>query len=146
MMGIGMGRLGGFSALGQSYSDMSWSPPSQSSPGGYFGDGSINQPGTAANALLNQSPDGTTPVGSAVMDAFSGEGGQAQPGVLAINPNATANSLSFVQPPQQSTQCEIINTINGNPWWLLVGTGLVFYFASYGTKTYKARKARKAAK
>ena len=137
----------GMSGLGMNnYSDLSWGPPSQSAPGGYFGQGSVNQPGTAANALANAQPDGATPVGDAVFDAFTNDNGGSQPGVLALNPNATSNNLSFVQPPVVSTQCEVVNAINANPIWLLAGTAALFYFASYGAAKHRERKARKAAK
>lgn len=130
--------LRGIAGLGMdSYATLSWTPPSQSSPGGYFGNGSLGQPGTAANALANAQPDGTTPTGNAVVDAFSNDNGGAQPGVLYLDPNVTANNLSFVQAPVQSTQCKIISTLNANPLLFIGGTFALFYLLG-NSKTKRA--------
>lgn len=139
----------GMQGLGMSsYSVASWNPPSQSSEGGYFGMGtSVNTQGTAANALANASPDAPNPTTQAVFDAFGNDVGSAQPGVLQLYPNATADNLTFVRPLELSTQCKVIGTLNSNPMWLIGGAFLLFYLTGQGThkaREYHAR--RKAAK
>lgn len=147
------GRPVALAGLGMdSYAVVSWNPPSQSSADGYFGNGgagpmTINQPGSAANNLANATPDGATPTGVAVVNAFSNNYGGAQPGVLPLDPNQTANSLSFVQPLQPSLQCQITNLINSNPLMFLGIVFGTFYLANQGShKVREYHAKRKAAK
>jgi hypothetical protein len=127
MAGLGM----------DTYSTLSWNDPSQSSPGGYFGSAgasmTINQPGTAANTLAAATPDGATPTGQTVVNAFSNTNGGAQPGVLPLDPNQTANNLSFVVPPAASLQCQVVSWINSSPALFVGGIfALVFLMNHHG--------------
>lgn len=137
MAGMG-GLLNGLGRLAQvNYADMSWTPPSMSSPNGYFGNQAAFQPGTAANMLLNQSPDGPTPTGGAVFDAFTNNAGGTQPGVLALDPNATANNLSFIQAPPVSTECKVMSAINAHPLLLIGGVFGLFYLLNEHSGKHK---------
>ena len=130
--------------------DISWRPPSQSSYGGYFGMGALGAPGTTATALANTTPDGPNPTMQTVIDSFSNTVGSAQPGVLQLDPNTTANNLSFVQPQKQSLQCQIVSDINSNPLLVIGGTFALFWLLSQGghkVREYHARrKAARSAK
>ena len=79
-----------------------------------------------------------------VADAFSNTNGGAQPGVLPLYPNATADGLSFVQTPPPSLQCQLINGINANPLIFLAVVAGVFYLADMGMGKARAARARRA--
>lgn len=128
-----------------SYSNMSWNPPSQSQYGGFFGNGgssasvggqgaAVNTPGTTANALTQTSPDYPTPTALTVAHAFSNDSGGAQPGVLALSPNMTADSLSFVRTPAPSQSCQFVSVLNSNPILFIGGAFLLVYLANYQSK------------
>ena len=138
--------LAGLRGLGLT---MSWNDPSQSSANGFFGNGgdnaTVNIPGTAANALATATPDGGTPIGTAVVNSFSNNYGGAQPGVLPLSPNDTANNLSFAQPAVQSLQCQLTNAISGNPLMFLGIVFGVFYMANMGAHKAREYRARKKA-
>jgi hypothetical protein len=108
---------------------------------GMNGIGSLGVPGTAANTLANVTPDDVNPTAQTVFDSFTNDHGGTQPGVLALDPNATANNLSFVQPPPVSTQCELISTLNANPLLFIGGTFVLFYLLNQGHGAYQRRKA-----
>lgn len=133
------------------YADLSWAPPGQGIQDGYFGvnasDMSVQASGTAANTLARTTPDGATPTGQAVVDAFSNNYGGAQPGNLPLYPNATADGLSFVHTPPPSLQCQIVNGLNNNPLLFIGAVFGVFYLANLGAHKARAYHAkRKAAK
>ena len=136
------GKACGMQGLPDSYSSMSWNDPSQSSPGGSFGMNNpatgqglaVGVPGTAASALVQTSPDYPSPTSLAVVHSFSNEWAGAQPGVLPLNPNWTANNLSFVKPLPQSPGCTFSQMIEGNPVVFIGGVFLLFMLVGRGMK------------
>jgi hypothetical protein len=88
----------------------------------------VNTPGTAANNLANTTPDNNlNPTQQTVIQSFSNDTGGAQPGVLPLYPNATADGLSFVRKPPVSLQCQASSAISAHPLLLVGGAFALFY-------------------
>jgi hypothetical protein len=122
---------GSQSGGGVPYSVISWTPPSAP-----FGTAptAINIPGSAANNLAQTSPDYTSPIALAVAQSFGNDFGGAQPGVLPLSPNETADSLSFVRPMNTTPGCAASQAISSHPVLLVAGAFALFYFLNQKSK------------
>ena len=84
---------------------------------------SVNQPGSMALTLANTRTDNPTPTALTVSQSFqSGVPGSAQPGVVNLYPNETADWLGYVQSaPGPAQLCPVTNWFNTANPWLLAG-------------------------
>ena len=113
------------------YSVLSWADPSAP-----FGTNptAINVPGSMANTLAQTSPDYPSPMALTVAQSFGNNYGDAQPGILPLNPNATADNLSFVRPMNVTAGCAASQAISSHPVLLVAGAFALFYFLNQKSK------------
>ena len=122
---------GAQSGGGVPYSVMSWADPSAP-----FGANptAINVPGSMSNTLAQTSPDAPSAMALTVAQSFGNDYGDAQPGILPLSPNETADNLSFVRPMNITAGCAASQSISAHPALLIVGTFALFYFLNQKSK------------
>ena len=110
---------------------------------GGLGQTTANQAGSTTRNLA-KSTDQPTPTALTVSQSFqSGVPCHTQPGVVNLDPNQTANGLSWTKGvPMPSDLCPVTNWVNTtNPWMLAGATFAIMYLANMHVQKTRARRA-----